>query len=507
MPAVNIPISDLEQSVERPVILDVLRQMQEYTGISSRTQIKFFGDENKAPQFNSTLTKDETTHNQWPHNERVTIEVESDFAEDSLLTVNSDWSNEPFCFNDPELGVAMRPIKSPTDVIIRVKYQTKDKNQADRWRNNLRDRLGRNASGLMHSVKYNYGFPSELIDIFYQVYTRKENVAGYGDTFDQWIKNNSSPRLTALSNQSATRFSLVFGEEQVGIQGFFDFNIPDKPAKEDEHDNRILGFTYKFRYDKPTTMKLYYPHMVHQQLMPDMYLQKNNPYDLVQMYKSGSFSWQDWDNFTDTTILLKSFGSDGISIPNFDTFIPSFIPASTLKMFTALTSITVEDKRLLLNLKDLGDYCIRPEILAFMLGSEYPFMGKTYHSVFCLSLYENGMIQETNTLVVDSALNVSSVNDLDLRKTYHVRLSLVADFSKLSDAARQRLRNSAALRIIIDAINNGLRNAGGQPDLMKTRLSDNDLAFVGLSNHGLSVLFPTTVQSFFLIAKKLEKLT
>lgn len=509
MPNIVVPLDDVQESVERPVIFDVIRQVMDITEISSKTQINFFGDEGKASQQNSTIEKNPAKENKWEYDEKVTIDVSDDFDKENILTLVAQNPENQFIFEDRNLPVYIKPVYSSTNVVLTFKYKTKDKNQATRWRNQIRVRTAMLRDINLHTVSYHYHLQESFYLILKEVHRLRENVAPYGETFDEYFRKNITNNATVITNLSGTAGLWAIAEKQMRVQGIFDFDsILDKPEKESEQDNYTLSFTYTFRYEKPLACNMYYPLMIHNQLIGEKYREKAKVYKLEDHLRSFTASARAFEEFGSDQKLLQYKNNDGINIPSFDEFSASSVLPTTVRVLTALTNITQENKRYLFNLSELGDLSLDPLILEFLAQSEYPFLGKDFYSIFSLSLYKGIYLSGTNSLIINNGLEVYSTEDLDLRKTYRVRLGLVTDFTYLRQEAITRLRRYPLVAYkLIKAINSALSGLGGHSDIGKNVLSQQDQEDIGgvvpgriATNFGRNDGF-TLVQTLFIASR------
>lgn len=506
MPNITVPISDLLPTVERPVIYDVVRQIQDRTGISSKTQVRYYGEDAKAQQFNSAIDRDETKHNLWPVVPNLTIEVEDDFNQDQILGIAVNQPDQPPIFIDEDIGVMIRPVYNPQDVVIRFKYKTRDRNEAIRWRNEFRTRVAINRQVFLHTVQFSYQFPEYYMGLLKSIWELSENIGGRGIDFDTWFKNHSTDKMTVLSNTAGNITSRVIAVEQVGVQGIFDIDgVPDKPQKEGDLDNWVINATYNFRYSKPINTVCFYPYLIHQQLVPEKYRFPTTVKNLLDEWASSTTSGNSFAYFQSDNQYLMRRANGGITIPDFEEFFPAFVPSTTLRVFTAAVGITPTDKRTLFNLKELDDYCLNPEILDFLQASEYSFLTYNFQSIFCLNLYQNEDILSDGILSVDANLNVVATTDLDLTKRYHLRLSLCGDMTYLTPDALTRLKAYPAVRDrLVYAINQALTNSGLQPDLRRNHLLPIDYALLDIPT-GVGYPFGVSlVQTLFIEAKRLS---
>ena len=108
----------------------------------------------------------------------------------------------------------------------------------------------------------------------------------------------------------------------------------------------------------------------------------------------------------------------------------------------------------LLNLKDLGDFQLDPYILEMLEAEEWRYITRPYLSIINISLYRNGNLIEYEALEVDKDLNVRLKNPADIRNTYHIVISLLADIHMLPNSAIERYKNyPEAIKRCVAAIN------------------------------------------------------
>lgn len=508
MPALNMPINDVSSSVERPVIFDVLRQLMMLTGISEKTPIRFYGGDAMAQQFNSHIGKLNKGLNRWPHQENLSVEVDEDHSKDHLLGIAVKQNENPAVFFDPQLNVMITPVYSPTDVSIRVKFNAKDKNQAQRWRDEVRTRAAMGREINMHELNYSYALPTVFEALLMHVYALREAQAPYGQTLNQWWTACADPRFTRVTNQAGESPTVVMAEKQNRIQGIFDFeSVPEKAEREKEPDMWSLSFTYKFRYDKPIEMVCRYPLLIHQQPIGAKFRQYNNAAPMRDLLKRLTHSGTAFEQFGDQAQLARVTANKGVTWPVIDDWLPlqGTLPVGTLKIFTGMIALTPDDRRTLLDLRKLGDFSLIPEVLAFMAATEYPHMQNDGGSIFRLSLYEGHNVVESSRFEVTPALVVQAKEDLNLRKLYHVRLAIHADalMMRAEALARLRAQPEIANRLAI-AINASLTMSGNARDLRKNKLNAHDLALMGVSGFMPPSYSYSLVQMLFIEANRLE---
>ena len=481
---VQIPLSDVLQTVSRPVVIDVMRELRTVMRISNDTEIRYYGDDGGAFQAGSSisLSKETATENRWPHVDNLTIEVSETSDPDQVHLQNAMRADAQPIFADNELGVYLWPAYSAKRVEIKIEYKAQDRNMAERWANEMRLRFVQGRDLLLHTVTYSYFVPSQLLRALQEIHTLRENVAPYGETFEHWIRTHFTERTTLTTNFAGKQKELTIAEQQAGVQGFFESAMePDKPNKDNESGRWISTISYVFTYQQPVAVSMQYPLVVHQQIVPKEFRPSTPLNSFQEAFKQHSRANGSLVPFQARNQALMVSGNAGLIIPSFDNFVPRSVPMSTIRAAMCLSSISVSDRRNLLDLNKLASFRFHSDILEFLREVEWQYLAVPYASIIQLHLYRGVRIQEQVSMAVTDGLLVNLVADGDLRSTYRVRIGLVVDFDLLPQAAMDRLKRypKAAIRLI-KAINAAIRSLANHPDIGKPRLTPDDLKKIGL---------------------------
>ena len=483
------------------------------TGIAPDTAILFAGDLERAKQPGSEMNQ-ETGINTTPFVSRLTIEVDEQYETDRLLSTAVYQAENLFTFRDDALETYIKPTYSSADVTINFKNKFVDKTSAMRWRDSIRTKVSMMWDVRTHAVSYHYLIPPEMLVILGEIYRLRENVAGYGDTWDQYLLSHSTNNLSVFTDLAGNNKAVGISENQLRIIGYFDFEgVPEQGSKEDEGDTWTISFAYKFKFDKPISCVMFYPLMFHNQLLdqrfrPDPNVDKPDP--LLDVNYNFNLSAGFLSAFEKNRLVANPY--PGVSIPSFDEFLPNSIEPNTMRVFTALTNIDPNDPLMLLNLYNMGNTTLDPAVLNFLVG-EVPYILKQGMSVFTLSLYSSIDLLDNINITIDTALNVRSLVQLSLRNYYHVRLGLAVDWTLLAPSALDRLRNYGdALAILLNTIDPTLNAKGLLPtpigsnyvtraDLIKA-VNEINKPTITQGNNQIGSNLMYTVQTLSIIASK-----
>jgi hypothetical protein len=447
------------------------------TGVSTKTNINYFGDIEKGKQLNSAIDVEGDDPNGFAFNEKITIEVAEDFIAERVPSEQIFGAENYLIFHDAPLEIIMKPFYAQIEASISVKYRASNESQAIQWRNMVKARISERRNLNMHNVTYSYGVPDEMLYILQELHRLRENVAGYGEDFETYFANHRAPHMTMLTNLNGTAKMWAVPETQTRVQGWFDWDLPEKADKDGDGEARIISFTYKFNYARPDGIAMVYPIVVHNQLIDeklrDIPLEDHN--DLQQ---SMAYNTHVLENFAGGKLGEQVLTDFGYAIPTFDEFAPKVVPISSRRVVTILFTVDKDNPRLFLNLGQLGQKQFTPEILEYM-RSERNYLAKPFLSALNLSLYRNGNLinGEAPPITVDQNLNVLGVVDTNLRVQHHLRVGLLTDLHMLKGDAIHRLQEhgKAAIQILL-AIDPTLAARGMLPAL----IGDNFVSKTGL---------------------------
>lgn len=483
---------EVKESVTRPIIVDITKQLLDITGLPQDTKLLYPDDFGNAKQPGSELIQ-ENGINTMPYHNRITIEVDDDFDKTEIQTMATYRPENPYIFKDDLLDIYIKQAYSTVNVNINFKYRSVDQVSAEKWRNEVRTRIGMNRSVILHDIRYHYLLSPELLVILKELHRMREAVASYGEDYDTYFKKNVSEQVSLVTNMSGTQTAWGVSESQIFVQGIFDFDgAPEKGSKEGEGDAWTISFNYKFKYDLPVAEVMFYPLMVHNQLVDQKY-RPDKSVDTFDKHKyRRSLSKTGFANFESGVKAITEF--PGIAIPSFDEFFPSSVPSYTKRVFTALINIDTTNPKNLMNLINIGsDYVFNDKVVNFLKG-EIPYLFQHKKSIFNISFY-NGFYIVEDKLTIDNDFNIYSKEELSLRNQYHIRFSVVTDLRILSKEALDRLREYGdAMKIILEYIDPRLIGKNIIPTPIKNNyVAKNDLnkIITIVNNHDNTKYDPT----------------
>lgn len=444
MPKPVYVIPGVKHSVTRPVVLDIVRQILKWTGLPEETHTLFAGELDSGYQPGSTISQ-ETKFNNFSSETKWVIKVEEKAQEDRILATSVLYTDNPLIFADHQTHVFMRPSYVPTDVKISIQYKATDETAAQQWIDDIRTRVSMNRDIRQQFVSYSYVLPRELILIAMKIWEMREANEGYGESFDDYWNRNITSKATILSDLVGKNKEWGIAETQARVVGYFDFaGEPEKGDRQADNSSWNIQFSYTFKYDRPVAINMEYPLMIHNELIPQDYRPtaarpRIEDYELSYSATANALAWFEQGRIT------APLGTPGIAIPEYDEFYPAdgSIYPDTLRVVTALSNIDKDNPLNLLDLNNLGNFQIKPEVIAFM-KKEAQYLTKYRYSILNVAVYKNEVMMEPSQYLVDANLMVKFRDAQSLRDTFHVRLSVYQRPRLLTDAAKTRMRNDCA---------------------------------------------------------------
>lgn len=440
MPIVSIPLLDVDQTITRPAVLDVVRQVKDITGIPQATPVVYIGQGESRHQFGSTAGSQEDT-TKINSTQMVTIEVDERYDE-GFFTANAGHRPEQHPdFIDPHLGVIVKPIYAVSEFDVNFVYRTPSRSEAIRWRNDAQFKASQMRDVNMHELTYYYLIPNACINLLQHIHELREKQAPYGDTFEEYVRERMTTRSTDAVDMTGTHMRLVIRETQMRVQGVFDFQAqPEKQEKNADNGGWEVRFTYKFSFSKPVASSVQYPIIVHNQLIDDKFIPQT-PVDHERIQARAALSTNALHYFEAHRMQASIVGEKTLKFfPAIDEWQPRQLAPDTRPYLSVLLEIDPANDRFLVNLADLGDYIIDPEILDFIRAGEHFFLNKLHSSLMQVSLYRNEQLVRHDRFSIGADLNATLLEPSDLRCTYRLILSFCSDITKVDYRAVRRTK-------------------------------------------------------------------
>lgn len=446
MPKVLYPIEDTKESITRPVVFDIARQVQKWTGMPN-VPILFPGETEAAYQPGSTINN-EKSFNKFESEALWRLAVTEETDKDRILATAVHQTDHAEFFFDESLGVFMRPMYSQTHLTLNFELRAPDKNTAERWRQDILARVSTNLDVREHSINYHYLVPIEYEELLSHIHDLREAQAPYGEDYETWITNCFTRNMTVLTTQAGTQARWAVRETQGRVMGLFEFEShPDEGSKEGETSQWTISFSYKVMYEKPIAVSAQFPLLIHNQLIDERFI-PSTPKDTARQYASRSSRSATAMGAFEVDMLAKPTVQSGIRLPDYHEFFPQTAFRKTLQVVSALLMVEYDEEdptavnRVVANLATMDDeFQFREEFLDY-LRYDHAYINRYGESIVNVCVYKGDVPLHHSAFSIDKDLNVVMTNDPDIRGIYYLRISLVTDPTALSEKARERARGN-----------------------------------------------------------------
>jgi len=445
MPIVKHPIKEQHKSIIRPVVIDVVNQLIKLMRLDADTEVIFNGHSDIAMMPNGMIgitTRNKADNIRTVGRKRIFIGFEEEPTETSLLEMPTSYPEQSCIFADNAIGITIRPIKVRTGVRLQIRNRFTSKAAADEWFTVMQQLIADYVKDYVHEATYNYAYPDEVLQALIELWKYRESQGGYDESFSQWFRSNSTQKLTAITNQAGAQSDLAIGETIDNVQGNWDFETPPYPTKANNLGSWQAEFSYRFEFDKTTSMVMYYPIIVHNQMLGEnmlakrtlpSYRGKNYAKPLQQTRYEGIQEdiGQSYDPRVTAWLMHPDY--DEWQMPNISS---KFFP-----QFQALLELNVEDLRSVVSLKELGPYQFTQRTLMYLrhVGSR---VFHHHQSIIQIALFEDDMLLDHESLVLDpETFQVSTTYDLDIRKQYRIVVYIDGDLRRLWELAVDDLKD------------------------------------------------------------------
>lgn len=467
MPVLYITLEETQKSILKSCFFSIIKEVVRATGIPYDTIIAM----HHGVEVNKTDNRVNATVQNGPNlpatvsQRRVIATITENYDEDSLTsTIVSQRDTYPI-FHDGDIDVTVYPVYVKSMVTIEIEYSCGSKTEAQRVRDEIRVKLSQGRNILNHEVEYNILIPQDVQTFVEDVYDLKsrlfpQSLADYFTTYS----TKHIHQVTDMANPENVQLAVL--ERQVRIVGTMDFSPEPLPIESNNDTNTYkLVIPYKFTMDVPRGMCMSYPPMICNRLMPAQYLQfvEDRKVKTQEEYSRNIAS-------TDSLGALSFFEANRqlsyriqeklpLNLPLFDEFHQRVSHPGYVITTTFLTDVNEDDKRSLINLKELGDFYMDAKLLDFLAAGERQHIVNPQTSYFFIGLSQASKHYDNNILIIDEQLNVRSRVDLSLIKPVRITLSLCLDTTAVTPQVFERFKaNKDMYLLYLSELIRGINN-------------------------------------------------
>lgn len=450
MTIASYPITNIEQGIVKPIVVQVLEKLKQDVFYDRESPIVLIDHTGSAFEVGSTLSNANQNDLVLESADKIIAISSEKPTNDIFMASIVDSNAADVIWYDKALGVVMRPTRHRTEMNIQLTYKADTRQAVNNWVHSYYNRLTRGIAFTNINVAYELTIPDQCIAILQEVWKKREAKHGYGTGFLDYLRENCIGETAFKSNAVNKGASWVMLEQLTGLKVAVTNELPEP--------NRLEGGNYEatievnFYFDKPTTTRIKYPVFVHGQYLDakfiDMKLDRTND---TQVYKKATT-----DLFSNLmTLYQKSpntiLSANGIVIPAFDDTVLINNGASLAPVLQVQLSIAEEDPRLILDLTTLATDTgleLHPELVQYLLSLKEEAFIYGAGGVL-ISIYRDGIRLNPDKYYLDEVGQIKSTYDMDPRGNYHFSIMVPTILDNLGESVIKHLAEYGDLAISI----------------------------------------------------------
>lgn len=438
MPIVNVPIPEVDRMVSRPIVMAILEQIKSITHIPNDVDIVYIGQNNERHNLNHTTDKDKAPV-KLAGDHLISVEVEEEPDEGMFATTAGNIVEHAPDFVDKNLGVILKPIYNGLDITMRVTFRTPSRAEAIRWRNDARFKASQMRTVNLHEVEYQYQLPPVAMVLLNHIYSLRERQHGYNEDFITYLNSHLTTRGCTVTNVVGKHPEIVIKEQGLRIQGEFDFKAKPQQQDKNEGNGWEVSFTYTYSVHQPVEYSITYPILVHQQTIDARFIPQlpKSPEEVAKRMPNSIGAMYHMEA---PVIHARMFPRDKIYYsPEQDIWIPATVPSHHRVVASFMVGVKDLPTQKLLNLRELGDYVLDPDILDWMLLAENRRLRELGVAPVGIYIYRNESLISPQQVDIKLNGDVVLLSPADCRKRYRVVIAVTRSLRSCTQDSLQRL--------------------------------------------------------------------
>lgn len=338
--------------------------------------------------------------------------------------------------HDKMLGIKVTHHGVVCDIVMRLKFRSKSQVLMRSWARGIymNEKLRNNF--FRFDVNYNWDMPKEVFEFLEHAHYLSEKQAGYGRTFDEYLGEVVSERVTKRYNRSGTVSVPVVQELQRDVMGYFsDTEVFNNIAIND--DNAEIETEFLTMLPVPASLLINFPIIIHNNFIDKKWrtrwLNLNKP-----IYVDNTSSPAINHSLYQEKICRFYRGDGGERLIEYDDFFPSDIYKDTRTLLLFPARVDPSDPTHVAELQTLTEDKLHPRILNYMLQNK-DTLKKYLAGPYMVELFQIGDREIRPAFTISDDLVIRTDAPMNLRLRYYVRISFVSDQTRLSPETMKRI--------------------------------------------------------------------
>lgn len=422
MPGAIIPLPDVYETIIRKVAVDSISQISTSMNIPSSAKVYLPGRSESVPMNDGLFGNccDSANAVYFDPEERITVTYE-EIADENFSLSTSIYSNDnyPILVNETN-NLYVHPITRYVDFRIDIEYQAPSIVLAQRWIDDQRMRYSAGAAELTMSLTYHYNIPKSLMALLQGLYdTVQRSPKPFDGDFKCWLDQYWTGPTTEMATGSGQHPVLSVYERAVDVLGIPDwYNTPETPRPSDDRAGAyVTEFSFICRYARPTHLKVDYPLLMNNCVIPKKF-HPELPYSNYQQMNRKTTALRGSLEYAQHQ--RDKLRNPYIQHPIIDDWQALFDRTFRLEVFVGLIVVCEDNPRQIMSLESLGRYSFNPywleaiKVLGDALIAPNSFME--------FKLFRNNRETGFKLHIDTESMTLRADRDLDIEGYYHIQL-------------------------------------------------------------------------------------
>lgn len=462
MPSLTYPIPELEETITRPLLLQVLKELALTLNFHPDTKV-YYNDQDIQiiPEEAKTTPGANYYKPNLTNGNKLFVELEEIYPEEHILAQAVDAKYNQNLLEDKNAPWFVREVGGRVSARLSMRYRTTDKTSANKFRSHVYTRLAR---GFTHAkidrVGLSFPISDEVLAIIMQVWINRNKLADLlGNEkmpFMEYLRQCEKHSFSVETNLKGEHSTLVFRRALGNVVISLDSKELSTPAKVEDGAYEV-SLEASYHYIKPISFFINYPIFTYNNVLNQSYFDASYDRnadslgDLVPTTHSNTLLsiFDDFENRR--RVEIKS--QHPIYLPSCDDWVvKGDHPKFSVPIIQQLIGVDVLNPSLVFDLNELftnENIEFNPKLLNYMQFNKDDLL-KEYKLPIFFAVYRGDELLTYNDFYVDDDLQIKSRAPLDPTKLYHLNMYLLTNLDLLSSETTEEM--CAQDNLLVDII-------------------------------------------------------
>lgn len=329
----NLPIASSYHSIDRPVMVQVMKAVHRGLSLPTDIYFSFKGDSSQVYTFqseNGHLRMTSVDGGRFGSGSRLEVECKEIYDSEVFNHMQTTYHNNHAPLLDfPSLGVQLIPHYVQCKLQFTFTYKTESHEEAMMFRSEVIRLVSMMQITELISLRYNIHPDKDHCQLLCHLYQLQKSHNEVKRCYKDWLRSGClDDNLNDITNVKGESPRIAFTEEQINAVGIYQITEVPEKSKRETQDGKEFSFDYVVYYQRPQLLELIYPLMIHNQpvdmrwipsfteLHPSYYAKKKTYHDIFTYMRD----YYPYMMGLGTTYTERF----GITIPFYDDWLPDY---------------------------------------------------------------------------------------------------------------------------------------------------------------------------------------